>query len=32
MPEVLTAEQRLGTLKTHATRAAGTPLIDEGRI
>jgi len=32
MPEVLTAEQRLGTVKTHATRAAGTPLIDEGRI
>jgi len=32
MPEVLTAEQRLGTVKTHAARAAGTPLIDENRI
>lgn len=32
MPEVLTAEQRLGTVKTHAARAAGTPLIDESRI
>jgi hypoxanthine phosphoribosyltransferase len=32
MPEVLTAEQRLGTVKTHAARAAGTPLIDEIRI
>jgi hypoxanthine phosphoribosyltransferase len=32
MPEVLTAEQRLGTVKTHAARAAGTPLIDETRI
>src|SRR6266702_3260016 len=32
MPEVLTAEQRLGTVKTHASRAAGTPLIDESRI
>ncbi len=32
MPEVLTAEQRLGTVKTHPARAAGTPLIDETRI
>jgi hypoxanthine phosphoribosyltransferase len=32
MPEVLTAEQRLGTLKTTAVRSAGTPLIGASRV
>src|SRR5436305_1412345 len=32
MPEVLTAEQHPGNLKTAATRGAGTPLIGKDRI
>src|SRR5437763_1243834 len=32
MPEVLTAEQRLGTLKTSAAGSAGTPLIGASRL
>ena len=32
MPEVLTAEQRNGNLKTAAPRGAGTPLIAPDRI
>ena len=32
MPEVLTAEQRLGTIKTTAVRGAGTPLITAPRV
>ena len=32
MPEVLTAEQPHGNVRTSAVRGAGTPLIDAGRI
>ena len=32
MPEVLTAEQQPGNLKTAATRSTGTPLIGANRI
>ncbi len=32
MPEVLTAEQQPGNLKTAATRSTGTPLIGKDRI
>ena len=32
MPEVLTAEQHPGNLKTAATRSTGTPLIGKDRI
>ena len=32
MPEVLTAEQQPGNLKTAAPRGAGTPLIESSRI